>query len=474
MAIALDTDFRSLKTGPMTEPAEARASRPGRGEEFARKLAARSDDAQEPDADAVIAVGSPPAQLPQEVAVGTAAAEPASAVDDVPALAEAAKSEIVVDRELALSEVEAAKIERPEVLANAPVVDGTDTGSPDVAASGQQNASAPETASAVAGGAAAPSQDALVPANADAATEAAVAEPDTERGSAAARSLPDALPAEFAGAGDADAEPTSSSEASSASAAAQVPIVPASAPTASSTARQAQTDLRAVGSVNKAPKDAGHISRSAEHPAPAPIGPATDGAALIVSSAQLETGGTGSDPGMTQVAALPGVSSGPTSAAPTAPAPAPLPLVHANGIVTTTPAGVVDIISNSADGGQSDRVVVQLDPPELGRVSIDFKFDAQGLQHVTVTGESPEAVRQLRLLHADLVQTLERHGLGSQNMTFQQQQQNTQQQSPRPNPFTQQAAFATSPTDTALSALMASDNPNAVRSLSSGRLDIRL
>ena len=124
--------------------------------------------------------------------------------------------------------------------------------------------------------------------------------------------------------------------------------------------------------------------------------------------------------------------SGPASALP---APAPTGLTPAHAMVVAAPAQVVDIVSSAADDGQSDSIIVQLDPPELGRVSIDFKFDANGLQHVTITGETSEAMRQLRLMHFELIQALERHGIGSSNMTFQQQQQQHTQQSPLPNPL---------------------------------------
>ena len=46
-------------------------------------------------------------------------------------------------------------------------------------------------------------------------------------------------------------------------------------------------------------------------------------------------------------------------------------------------------------------------------------------------------MRQLRLMHFELTQALERHGITSQNMSFQQQQQNAQH-SPTPNPFARQ------------------------------------
>lgn len=98
------------------------------------------------------------------------------------------------------------------------------------------------------------------------------------------------------------------------------------------------------------------------------------------------------------------------------------------GLVTATPTEVVDIITDKLTGLEDhrDRVTVQLNPVELGRVSVDFKFDAQGLSHVTITGETPEALRQLRALHFELVNALERQGWAGQNMTFQQEQRDPQ------------------------------------------------
>jgi len=101
-----------------------------------------------------------------------------------------------------------------------------------------------------------------------------------------------------------------------------------------------------------------------------------------------------------------------------------------HALLTAGPAETVKIITESIDAPDDtrDRITIQLDPPELGRISIDFKFDAQGLQHVTITGENPEALRQLRLMHFELVQALERNGLSSENMSFQQQSFQQQQQ----------------------------------------------
>lgn len=103
---------------------------------------------------------------------------------------------------------------------------------------------------------------------------------------------------------------------------------------------------------------------------------------------------------------------------------APPVLTPTNALVVATPAEVVDIISDSlaSPDEKKNHIHIQLDPPELGRVSIDFKFDAHGLQHVTIVGETPDAMRQLRLMHFELVNALERQGLSSQNMSFQQHQ----------------------------------------------------
>ncbi len=102
--------------------------------------------------------------------------------------------------------------------------------------------------------------------------------------------------------------------------------------------------------------------------------------------------------------------------------PSQMQAVHS--LIVASPSHVVDIISQSlgSEDGPKERIMIQLDPPELGRVSIDFKFDAQGLQHVTITGETPEALRQLRMMHFELIQALEQRGLSGQDMTFRHQQ----------------------------------------------------
>lgn len=126
-------------------------------------------------------------------------------------------------------------------------------------------------------------------------------------------------------------------------------------------------------------------------------------------------------------------SSPSTSAGPAAPA-APAIQVSASQQVTPStlaptqpvqvvaaPDEIVSIVNErlSASAPDDRQILVQLDPPELGRVSIDFKFDGAGLQSVIVTGETPEAVRQLRNLHQELVVALEQQGLSSEDLVYQ-------------------------------------------------------
>ena len=156
--------------------------------------------------------------------------------------------------------------------------------------------------------------------------------------------------------------------------------------------------------------------------------------------------------------------------------PSQIQMTPTQAIVTASPAETVKIITDavSSPDDTPDRITVQLDPPELGRVSIDFKFDANGLQHITVTGDSPEALKQLRLMHFELTQALERNGLSSQNMTFQQQQHSGQQHAHTPMPgreFGDRAIGAESPPLT--TANLSADALRPARTASGG-LDIRL
>lgn len=210
----------------------------------------------------------------------------------------------------------------------------------------------------------------------------------------------------------------------------------------------------------------------------APIPAASRHPAAAMAAINAETG-AGSDLNVDTAAPPPQQMSMLSGAIGQAPSPSPvtaaLPaaqMTPTHAVLTATATQLPDIVARATSDGQDDRVMVQLDPPELGRISIDFKFDAQGLQHVTITTESPEAMRQLRLMHFELVQALERNGLSGQNMSF--QHQNPQQN----EGWGQQAKLASARFDTptlANSGLMiAADSSTHRQIASSGRLDIRL
>lgn len=94
----------------------------------------------------------------------------------------------------------------------------------------------------------------------------------------------------------------------------------------------------------------------------------------------------------------------------------------APSIPMAAPNEISSIILNALRNGAEpqEQLIVQLDPPELGRVAIDFKFDAQGVQQITVTSENPEALKRLRELHFELTEALKDHGLSEQNLSFRQ------------------------------------------------------
>lgn len=104
---------------------------------------------------------------------------------------------------------------------------------------------------------------------------------------------------------------------------------------------------------------------------------------------------------------------------------APTPPAH----VIAAPSDLTNIVMNALKNGgdAQEQLVVQLDPPELGRVLIDFKFDAQGVQQITVTSDNPEALKRLRELHFELTEALKQNGLSDSNLSFQQHAQNQSQ-----------------------------------------------
>ncbi len=229
----------------------------------------------------------------------------------------------------------------------------------------------------------------------------------------------------------------------------------------------------AINSRSIAKPDSGQVSDTPPSGPPLPASDALVFADVLGTGEQLAASeapgpSTQGAPALAAVASAPAAIQSSSTSVVVPPAMAP-----ANAVLVASPADITSIVSTAADNGDADRIVIQLDPPELGRVSIDFKFDANGLQHVTVTGESPEAMRQLRLMHFELTQALERHGITSQNMSFQQQQQNAQH-SPTPNPFARQGLLNEAGAAAALEPVIANNNQTSPRMPPGGRLDMKL
>ncbi|WOR14493.1 flagellar hook-length control protein FliK [Hyphomonas sp. FCG-A18] len=135
-----------------------------------------------------------------------------------------------------------------------------------------------------------------------------------------------------------------------------------------------------------------------------------------------EATGTGVITATTQ--APPTTSSAPTVQVAQTPATVPTPPQ-----VVASPEDIPRLITQAMTADDAaDRIVIQLDPPELGRVSVDFKLDANGVQTVTVTAETPEAIKKLRMMNFELIQAMEQNGLnsGGFGLDYQQSQQFTQ------------------------------------------------
>lgn len=90
---------------------------------------------------------------------------------------------------------------------------------------------------------------------------------------------------------------------------------------------------------------------------------------------------------------------------------------------------LISVISQS-EGDQQNRVYIQLDPPELGRLALDFKFDTQGLQQIIITSETQEALKRMRGQHFELVQALQENGMGESTVSYQQSHDNRGQSRP--------------------------------------------
>lgn len=448
MAIALEADFTLPKASRGADPSDRKAEKPGPGETFADSLS-RVREAQGAESDAATAPlgNAPQSEMPlpsiaPEISLpdgGLPAEGSAELPTNADIIADTLKSEIVVDREIKAAELEAQAdpsslafaatlaVSPPEYIESA-AQDATlqsDPGNANMVATANLATVAP-----IAGNQA----EAPVPVSATAAPQA-IAPASLSAEAAAGAAIP--AQASVAATASTNAPPTTQVRAAETKA---DPDALANTVQAADTARELASDAGAQT-----------------------IAPLTD--ASGAANADTGTGGTA-----TSVASILGQAS---LAAPQVtalpPAPTLLSTAPAQAVITASPAQIVDIVSDAADDGQSDRIVVQLDPPELGRVSIDFKFDANGLQHVVITSETPEAMRQLRQMHFELVQSLERHGIGSENMSFQHQHQSAPQ-TQTPNPFARTAQI----TEDNAAVLTATTQVPGARTLPGGRLDIRL
>lgn len=91
-------------------------------------------------------------------------------------------------------------------------------------------------------------------------------------------------------------------------------------------------------------------------------------------------------------------------------------------VIVASPADVPGVVAQTlAQNESTERISIQLDPPELGRVSIEFQIDESGVHTVTVTGETSEALRKLRLMNFELLQALEQQGLGGRSFSLEYQ-----------------------------------------------------
>jgi len=449
MALALDTDFRTALPAAGPETALKRTPENGSGgEEFAKKLERARDadlspaDVEVAGANLVQALPAVPPVIPDEIIQDAVSVPPAGLVSATSTIPTSAETALVTTAAISLP----AESPAPAVIQTAlPSGDPVDL--------------------------AAPPADVEIP-SAPMATAQTPLAPATQ-----APPIPAPAPAESS---------SKTSEAAPVTTEQPILTVTAAAITAPNTTRSADQSSRtlSIAQTGSAPsRPIGKLAADGPARLPSDVQAAPDAAATDTitagSAAPADlafTAALSAESGSSQGNAVNSVGlaagSSPSIPASTA-SPLPVPMTPSHAVVVAAPVAVVDIVSQAAEDGQSDRIVVQLDPPELGRVSIDFKFDAQGLQHVTITSETPEAMRQLRMMHADLVQALERHGIAGQNMTFQHQHQDAQQ-GPQVNPFSRTTAYATPSDDDAASAIAAADLRQIARSLPGGRLDMRL
>ncbi len=113
--------------------------------------------------------------------------------------------------------------------------------------------------------------------------------------------------------------------------------------------------------------------------------------------------------------AAPSVVSGTTSVINATPATSVGSSAISNAIVTT----VADAILTAKETPKG--VMVQLDPPEMGRVYIDFLFDADSRVTVVVKAENPESYNILRERSQEFMQMLNENGFSNVDLSFERQ-----------------------------------------------------
>ena len=103
-----------------------------------------------------------------------------------------------------------------------------------------------------------------------------------------------------------------------------------------------------------------------------------------------------------------------------APAAAQTPQIAAaqQAALSTAPPPVSQIIAAIRADGQGNTVEVRLDPPELGRVRIDFSMETADAVKAVLTAERPETLDHLRRHMNDLMEQLKQAGFDAVDLTF--------------------------------------------------------
>lgn len=133
-----------------------------------------------------------------------------------------------------------------------------------------------------------------------------------------------------------------------------------------------------------------------------------------------------------------------------APAPAKSPPPSAGGATPSPAASVGVIIVESRQSGDG-AIELRLDPPDLGRVTIDIAPDEQGGVRAIVTTERADTLDLVRR-HIDIFrQELARHGIGDIALTFGDSRGQSSREETGPKPHRKWSAFDDAGFDGAMS-----------------------